>query len=114
VDTGTSTNALSKLCFDVARRRSSSARAARLAAAAGYVVTEIAKEAPYYAGAFGAVLLSDAVYSGDALIFLGGANLGAALYEYVVARLTGTYLDGRSRRIAQLPPHDEPSRTRHP
>jgi hypothetical protein len=47
-------------------------------------------------------LLSDAFYSSDALVFLGGANLGAALYEYGVARLTGTYLDGRSRRISRV------------
>ena len=57
----------------------------RAASAVGYVVTEIAKEAPYYAGAFGTALLSDAVDSTDALVFLGGANVGAAVYEYGVA-----------------------------
>jgi hypothetical protein len=103
-DTGTSTNALSKVAFELARRRSSSQRAVRAASVAGYVVTEIAKEAPYYAGAFGAALLSDAVDSTDALVFLGGANVGAAVYEYGVARLTRTYLDGRSRRITRLRP----------
>ena len=52
------------------------------------MATELAKEAPYYAGAFGAVLVSDSVSSNDALIFLAGANLGAAGYEYGLARLT--------------------------
>ncbi|HWM21292.1 MAG TPA: hypothetical protein VNO51_16480, partial [Ilumatobacteraceae bacterium] len=47
---------------------------------------------------------SDAVDSTDALVFLGGANLGAAVYEYGVARLTGTYLDARLRRSALLGP----------
>ena len=53
------------------------------AAAAGYVATEIAKEAPYYAGAFGAAAVTDFVSSKHALIFLAGTNLGAAAYEYV-------------------------------
>jgi len=100
-ETGTSTNALSKGLFDLARRRSTRERAVRIASAVGYVVTEVAKEAPYYAGAFGAVLLSDAVDSTDALVFLGGANIGAACYEYGLARLTRTYLDGRSLRVAR-------------
>jgi hypothetical protein len=84
--TGTSTNALSKAAFDLVRRRG--ARAQRIAAATGYVATELAKEAPYYAGAFGAVALTDTVSSTDALIFLAGANLGAGAYEYGLARLT--------------------------
>ncbi len=57
--------------------------------------TEIAKEAPYYAGAFGAVLLSDSVSSTDALIFMTGTNLGAAAYEYGLARLTRAFLHVR-------------------
>ncbi len=100
--TGTSTNALSKVAYDLARLRSGSQRVVRGASAAGYVVTEIAKEAPYYAGAFGTALLSDAVDSTDALVFLGGANIGAAVYEYGVGRLTHTYLGRRSQRIARL------------
>ena len=55
--TGTSTNALSKCAFELTRRRSEHTQ--RVAAAAGYVATEIAKEAPYYAGAFGAAALTD-------------------------------------------------------
>jgi hypothetical protein len=109
-ETGTSTNALSKVGFDLARLRSSSQRAVRAASAAGYVVTEIAKEAAYYAGVFGTALLSDSVDSTDALVFLGGANLGAAVYEYGVARLTRAVLNGRSRRIAR---HSPPSAARH-
>ncbi len=100
-DTGTSTNALSKGLFDLLRHRSSSRRALRTASAVGYITPEIAKEAPYYAGAFGAALLSEAVDATDALIFLSGTNIGAAAYEYTVGRLTRRYLDGRSRRSAR-------------
>ena len=52
--TGTSTNVLSKAAHDLAglRTRERARRAA--AAAVGYVATEVAKEVPYYAGAFGA------------------------------------------------------------
>jgi hypothetical protein len=88
--TGTSTNALSKAAYDLARR--AQPRTRRLAAAAGYVATELIKEAPYYAGAFGAAVVSDSVSSNDALLFLAGANLGAAAYEYGLARLTRAFL----------------------
>ena len=77
-------------------------RARRIAAAIGYVGTELAKEAPYYAGAFGAALLTDSISSNDALIFLGGANLGAAAYEYGLARLVRAFLQRRTRRA--MPP----------
>ena len=70
----------------------------RVATAAGYIVTEIAKEAPYYAGAFGTALVSDAVDSTDALIFLAGTNIGAAVYEYGLAALSNTFLNRRTRR----------------
>jgi hypothetical protein len=96
--TGTSTNALSKAAYDLVRRRTASLRARRIAAAAGYVATELAKEAPYYAGAFGAMLVSDSVDGKDALIFLAGTNIGAALYEYTVAKLATTYVTRRERR----------------
>jgi hypothetical protein len=86
--TGTSTNALSKAGYDLAR----SERARRLAAAGGYVGTELAKELPYYLGAFGTAVLSDSVSAGDALVFLAGTNLGAAAYEYGLARLTRAIL----------------------
>ena len=76
--TGTSTNVLSKAAHDIAKARTGSVRARRVAASAGYVATELAKEAPYYAGASGAMLVSDAVTAADAIVFLGGANLGAA------------------------------------
>jgi hypothetical protein len=96
--TGTSTNVLSKGAFELTRRRGAGAQ--RVAAGAGYVATELAKEAPYYAGAFGAAVLTDAVSSTDALLFLAGANLGAAAYEYVLARLTRRLL--RRRRCASF------------
>ena len=109
-ETGTSTNALSKTGFELARLRSCSPRRVRAASAVGYVVTEIAKEAPYYAGAFGTALVSSSVDSRDALIFLGGSNLGAAVYEYGVARLVRSVLDSRSLRIVRL----RPSRSTEP
>ena len=90
--TGTSTNALSKAAHDLAALRGWRPRTQRLAGSAGYVATELAKEAPYYAGAFGAALVSDSVSSGDAIVFLGGANLGAAAYEYGLAGLTRAFL----------------------
>jgi hypothetical protein len=96
--TGTSTNVLSKAGYALARRRSNSPGAGRLAAAVGYAGTELAKEVPYYAGAFGAAVLTDTVTGPDALVFLVGANLGAALYEYGLARLTGSFLKVRGRR----------------
>lgn len=86
--TGTSTNILSKAAYDLVSARTANPRARRLAAAVGYAGTELAKEAPYYGGAVGAALLSDAITAKDAMIFLGGANLGAAFYEYALAYLT--------------------------
>ena len=96
--TGTSTNVVSKAAHDLARARGASVRVRRLAAAAGYVVCELAKEVPYYAGAFGAELASDAVSAGDAIIFLAGTNLGAGLYEYALGRATRTLLRSTARR----------------
>jgi len=93
--TGTSTNALSKAAHDLASRRTTGDRVPRLAAAAGYLGTEVAKELPYYVGAFGATILADGVTSNDAITFLAGANLGAAGYEYAVALATRALLDRR-------------------
>lgn len=94
--TGTSTNVLSKAGFDLVRSRTHSQRAQRIAAAIGYVGTEFAKEAPYYIGAVGAAVFSDRVAANQVIVFLGGANLGAALYEYGLARLVRAFL-ARSR-----------------
>jgi hypothetical protein len=85
---GTSSNAFSKLGYELARRRSDSTRSHKVAAAVGYVGTEVAKELPYYAAAFGVALASDGLTSADAIIFLAGTNLGAGLYEYGLGRLT--------------------------
>ena len=90
--TGTSTNALSKAAHDLAARNGLGLRARRRAAAGGYVAAELAKEVPYYAGAFGATVLSASVSSADALVFLAGTNLGAAAYECALAALTGAFL----------------------
>ena len=78
------------------KARSGSDRARRLAASVGYVATELAKEAPYYAGASGAVLVSGGISADDAIVFLGGANLGAAAYEYGLAGATRHLLRSRS------------------
>jgi hypothetical protein len=94
--TGTSTNALSKAAYDLAVATRRGPRVQAFAAAAGYVVTELVKEAPYYAGAFGAAVLSDSISSNDALLFLAGANAGAALYEYGLARMTRAFLNARA------------------
>ena len=91
-DTGTSTNVLSKAAYDLAQLRPGNLRTRRLASASGYLATELAKEVPYYAGAFGAVLVTDSVSSADALVFLAGTNLGAAAYEYGLARITRAFL----------------------
>lgn len=96
--TGASTNVVSKAAFELTGRRGP--RTQRVAAGAGYLATELAKEAPYYAGAFGAAVLTDAISSSDALVFLAGANLGAAAYEYVLAGLTRRLL--RRRRCASF------------
>ena len=91
--TGASTNLLSKLFYALAAR--SGERWRRHAASAGYVLTELAKEAPYYAGAFGTLLVTDTVSADDALVFLAGANLGAAVYDLGVARATRVLLRRR-------------------
>ena len=93
---GMSANVLSKAAYDLIKRRSKSEQARKLAAGAGYVGAELAKEAPYYAGAIGFFLLSDSVTATEVIIFLGGANLGAAAYEYGLARL----IRGLLRRAA--------------
>jgi selenocysteine lyase/cysteine desulfurase len=93
--TGTSTNVLSKAAYDVTVRRTAKVRTHRLAAHLGYAGTELAKEVPYYLGAFGAALVTDSITSNEALIFLAGANLGAALYEYGLARLIRALLRRR-------------------
>jgi hypothetical protein len=101
--TGTSTNLLSKAAFDLAMRRSGRAGPRRAAASVAYAGSELAKEAPYYAGALGLALVTESVAAGDAIVFLAGANLGAAAYEYGLARLVRTMLQrsehGRLRLI---------------
>ncbi|GAA0522026.1 hypothetical protein Ade02nite_63590 [Paractinoplanes deccanensis] len=99
--TGVSTNALSKLAYDITRRRCGGGRAARLAAAVAYTGTEVAKEVPYYVAAFGAAVATDSITTDEALVFLGGANLGAACYEAALARLTRTVV-GRHREHASF------------
>ncbi|MCV3209280.1 NNMT/PNMT/TEMT family class I SAM-dependent methyltransferase [Mesorhizobium sp. YC-39] len=78
--TGTSTSLLSKLAYDLGRTRRAGTR--QLLSAAGYVAFELAKESPYYIGAFGLAFASDLVSGEEALVFLAGANIGAAAYEY--------------------------------
>ncbi len=103
--TGTSTNLLSKLMFELARCRSDNRRIARGASAAGYLIAEIAKEAPYYAGAFGTAVISHSVDATDALVFIAGTNIGAAAYELGVARLSRLVLARRAVRSGQSDGH---------
>ena len=84
--TGASTCLPSKLAHDIARRRGTGQRTRKIAAASGYVGAELVKEAPYYLGAAGAVLLIEGVTSADVVRVSGGANLGAAAYEYGLAQ----------------------------
>lgn len=85
---GISTNVLSKAAYDVAARRSARRGIQRFAAASGYLLSELLKELPYYVGAFGAAAVSEEVHSGQAVVFLVGANLGAGLYELGLAGAT--------------------------
>lgn len=98
--TGVSTSALSKGAYDIALARRARPSVQRFAAHAGYVAIEIGKEVPYYMGAFTAVILTDSVTAKDAIIFLGGSNLGAAFYEYGLARLVRRFLSYRRARMA--------------
>ncbi|HST81959.1 MAG TPA: hypothetical protein VLL08_09530 [Kineosporiaceae bacterium] len=90
--TGTSTNLLSKLAHDLTARRTANRRARRFASSTGYLGTEVAKEAPYYVAAFGTSMLGDSISANEAIIFLGGTNLGAAVYESGLAVVTRTLL----------------------
>lgn len=87
-NTGGSTCLPSKIAHDLALRRRTGERTRRIATAAGYVGAEILKEAPYYLGVAGVTLIADGMGADDALVFLGGANLGAAAYEYGLAKVT--------------------------
>lgn len=100
--TGTSTNVLSKAAHDFVARLTSSLRWRRVATDAGYAGTELAKEAPYYAGAVGAALLSDSISASDAMIFLAGANLGAAVYEFALAHGVRFFLRSKSAGYASF------------
>jgi NNMT/PNMT/TEMT family len=93
--TGTSTNVLSKAAYDFALKMRWSPRARQWAAGTGYVLTELAKEAPYYAAAFSAAAFTESVSAQEAVVFLAGANLGAAAYEYALALLVRAYLAKR-------------------
>jgi hypothetical protein len=97
-DVGTSSNALSKAAYDIVSLRTEAVRPRRVGAAVGYVGTELAKEVPYYAAALTAAFVSDTITSHDALVFLAGTNLGAAVYEYGLGRVTRVYLQRRARR----------------
>ncbi|HXV34909.1 MAG TPA: hypothetical protein VD769_12945 [Gaiellaceae bacterium] len=112
-ETGTSTSAVSKAAHDLAGVGGGSERVRRLVSHAGYVATELVKEIPYYAGAFGAALFTDSVSSNDALVFLAGANLGAAAYEYGLGRLTHLFLRLRLGS-ARAAPEGRPAQLRVP
>jgi len=102
--TGTSTNALSKLAYDLTGVATVDRRLRRWATAAGYVGTELVKELPYYAGAVGAVVVNHELTMADVVMFLGGANLGATAYEYGLARLTHIVLRRRAAPMSRSIP----------
>ncbi len=84
-ETETSTNVLSKAMHDLATSYTRNLAVRKFATGAGYAVTELAKEIPYYVAAFGAAAASETITVNASLLFLAGANLGAAVYEYVLA-----------------------------
>ena len=90
--TGTSTSLLSKLAYDLFPIERVSIR--RFLTASGYLLFEIVKELPYYLAVFGVVLVSATFSVEEALIFLAGANVGAASYEYGLAWSTRALLQG--------------------
>lgn len=95
--TATSTSALSKAAYEFAERCRADPRMRRIAASGGYLAVEAAKEVPYYVSAFGADAVSASVSATDAIIFLAGTNVGAAIYEYALARATRGFLQHRTR-----------------
>jgi hypothetical protein len=96
--TGACTNILAKAGHDLAVRLGWSLRARKVAAYAGNTATELAKEAPYYIGAGGFALFSDSVDAIDAIVFLAGANTGAAIYGFALARGLGYFLARLAKR----------------
>ena len=101
--TGASTNLLSKAAHDIAARWTSNTRWRRVATDAGYITTEVAKEAPYYLGAAGAALFTDSISAVDAIVFLAGANVGAAAYEFALARGMRFFVRRVTRGASALP-----------
>jgi hypothetical protein len=90
--TGACTNILAKAGHDLAVRLGWSLRGRKVAAYVGNTATELAKEAPYYIGAGGFALFTDTVSAIDAIVFLAGANTGAAIYGFALARGLGYFL----------------------
>lgn len=95
--TGTSTSVLSKFAFDLSGGWAERVGARQWLVAAAYVVFKLVKESPYYAVAFGLAAATDAVSGVDALVFLAGANVGAAAYEFGLGWSTHVLLEKRAR-----------------
>jgi hypothetical protein len=98
--TGACTNILAKAGHDLAVRLGWSLRGRKAAAYVGNTATELAKEAPYYLGAGGFALFTDSVSAIDAIVFLAGANTGAAIYGFALARGLGYFLARLAKRGA--------------
>jgi hypothetical protein len=96
--TGACTNILAKAGHDLAVRLGWSLRGRKAAAYVGNTATELAKEAPYYIGAGGFAVFSDSVDAIDAIVFLAGANTGAAIYGFALARGLGYFLARLAKR----------------
>ena len=96
--TGACTNILAKAGHDLAVRLGWSLRWRKVAAYVGNTATELAKEAPYYIGAGGFALFTDSVSAIDAIVFLAGANTGAAIYGFALARGLDFFLTRLAKR----------------
>lgn len=90
--TGMGSNVFSKVAFDNVKHRTLQ----KITVGTSYVVPEVAKEIPYYAGAFGADA-AGIINTKEAIIFLAGANVVAAGYEVAQAK-TMDFLVRRSER----------------
>jgi hypothetical protein len=101
--TGASTNILSKAAFDLVGRLTTSGRWRCIAANLGYITTELAKEAPYYVGAAGVALFSDSITAVDALVFIVGANVGASIYGFTLARGMRLFTRRVEKETSDLP-----------
>jgi hypothetical protein len=105
--TGVCTNIFAKAGHDLAVRLGWSLRWRKIATYVGNTATELAKEAPYYIGAGGFALFADSVSAIDAIVFLAGANTGAAIYGFALAHGVRLFVRRVEKARAELLPRAE-------